>query len=409
MHVKLKEKPVPLVNGHEELLGLETQHNHQTSIARFLKYNVNSQQEVHQQILMENIPYVFREIFVIDPEVIQVHTWVEKLILYSYLQEMGKIFTPLTEDLAGYMVGKSNDLLSANLEVVFLTKSDVNILGAEKDVLGREVDLTHAFKHLEGRDFKFHTRSIFKTWDCFKTSKGDIDSSTNHKYVHHLLNSGGKKPPANNSNESVSNSDNVTKTNHDKGNNPAGNNSKQSENGAKTGGANPLLVKKIEMAKKDGTRNDWEEKVSPNYSLNVNLPKFPLTVGRGFASHDIKVVLKEPDPEILYPIYRINQQVCYIGDQEQDQIGVIVSYVSDRYKDYDAYLGYQLHFQNEHCPMKRISDFVRCFSKKHGKHGELQGSDKSESHSDSTKVVSQFGSTTSSGRDEDDPPYSGLL
>eukprot|EP00536_Pseudo-nitzschia_multiseries_P016709 jgi/Psemu1/47436/gm1.47436_g len=164
-HVKNEDRPEQLVTGILELSGLEDKHNNQTCVTRFLQYNVNSQQEVHQHIFMEHIPYMFCEIFVIDLEVAKRHTWVEELIHYSYLPEMGTIFTPLTELLARYLLEKSDDLSSANLVVQFLDDNVVNNYGK------RTGELNPAFKHLQGRDFVFHKPLDFETWDCFKTSK----------------------------------------------------------------------------------------------------------------------------------------------------------------------------------------------------------------------------------------------
>eukprot|EP00536_Pseudo-nitzschia_multiseries_P002724 jgi/Psemu1/6134/gm1.6134_g len=245
-HVNFEEQPEALVNG-DKVLVLGWKQN------IFIKLPLH---KVHQQIFMEHIPYAVCEIFVIDPEVIKKHTWLEKQILYSYLPEMGKIFTPLTEDLAGYVVEKSDDLSLANLEVVFLTKSNVKILRDERDMLGYDVYLTGAFNYLEGGDFNFHKLSEFETWGCFKTSKGEIKKFNESQ-------TGAKEEylPG-------SNGDNVIKMNHHKVNNhkhgspdtdnhliPLGDNSKESGSGAKTGGAKLWLLKKIN-SNKSGSNGD---------------------------------------------------------------------------------------------------------------------------------------------------------
>eukprot|EP00536_Pseudo-nitzschia_multiseries_P008954 jgi/Psemu1/21916/gm1.21916_g len=154
----------------------------------------------------------------------------------------------------------NDDLLLANLEVTFLTKSNVNTLRDERDVLGHDMYLTGAFNYLKGGDFKFHKLSDFETWDCFKTSKGDIEKfnrSQTGANKEHLLagwvmftckteihSKRGFIPPCN--------GDNVIKMNHHKINNhergspdtanhliPPSDNSKEYGNGAKTGGAKP--------------------------------------------------------------------------------------------------------------------------------------------------------------------------
>eukprot|EP00536_Pseudo-nitzschia_multiseries_P002837 jgi/Psemu1/6393/gm1.6393_g len=67
----------------------------------------------------------------------------------------------------------------------------------------------------------------------------------------------------------------------------------------------------------NGSNNESEQNVqSLNYSLDITVPKFPLKVGWDFALHDIlEVMLKDPDLEILYPIYQIGQAVVYVGDK----------------------------------------------------------------------------------------------
>eukprot|EP00536_Pseudo-nitzschia_multiseries_P015402 jgi/Psemu1/42429/gm1.42429_g len=157
-YVRFEEQPGQLVKGQVELTGTGREHTN----------------EVTKQIFMEHIPYVFREIFVIDPEVLKIHSWVEALIKYSYLPKMGKIFTPLTEALEGHLVEKLDDLLLAKLAVIFLSRSDVRELDDHLDVAGGDVFLTDAFNYLEGSDFEFHKFSGFETWDCFKETKGDL-------------------------------------------------------------------------------------------------------------------------------------------------------------------------------------------------------------------------------------------
>eukprot|EP00536_Pseudo-nitzschia_multiseries_P015464 jgi/Psemu1/42692/gm1.42692_g len=165
-HVNFDDRPEELVTDILELSGLEEQHKNRTCVTRFLQYDVNSQQEVHQRVFMEHIPYVFREIFVIDPEVLLHHTWVEQFIQYSYLPEMGTIFTPLTEKLAIYLWEKSDDLSSANLVVQFLDDKVVNNYGKGTG------ELNQAFKHLQSRDFVFYKPLDFLILGLLQNIKG---------------------------------------------------------------------------------------------------------------------------------------------------------------------------------------------------------------------------------------------
>eukprot|EP00536_Pseudo-nitzschia_multiseries_P010126 jgi/Psemu1/25089/gm1.25089_g len=249
VHVKFEDRQEQLVTGILELPGLEDKHKNQTCLTRFLQYDVNSQQEVHQQIFMEHIPYVFREIFVIDPEVVERHTWVEELIHNSYLPEMGTIFRPLTEKLARYLLEKSDDLSSANLVVQFLDDNVVNNYGKGTG------ELNPAFKHLQATI----------------STRGNVDQQ--------LLASARKKK----ANESKPSGIDTTKGN------------------SKDAG---LTAKRSKTGEKEGS-NEMEEEVrdlaeTPIHVL-VTLPKFPLRIaGPPPESFDLSVVLKEPDPELMY-------------------------------------------------------------------------------------------------------------
>eukprot|EP00536_Pseudo-nitzschia_multiseries_P018502 jgi/Psemu1/55920/gm1.55920_g len=158
-HVNFEDTREQLVTGILELSGLDDKHNNETCVARFLQYNVNSQQEAPTNF------YGTHSI-----QVVERYTWVEELILYSYLPEMGTMFTPLTGKLAGYLLEKSDDLSSANLLVKFLDDNVVNNYGKGTG------ELNPVFNYLQGCDFVFHKVTDFETWNCFKTSKERVDN-----------------------------------------------------------------------------------------------------------------------------------------------------------------------------------------------------------------------------------------
>eukprot|EP00536_Pseudo-nitzschia_multiseries_P011111 jgi/Psemu1/27918/gm1.27918_g len=88
---------------------------------------------LHQRILMEQIPYVIREIFVTGSEVLcnkRVHEWLSKLTL-----------------LAKKLVEQEEDLLKVNLEVAFLSKMEAH------NTKGNDLYLSGVFKHLKGSNF----------------------------------------------------------------------------------------------------------------------------------------------------------------------------------------------------------------------------------------------------------------
>eukprot|EP00536_Pseudo-nitzschia_multiseries_P010754 jgi/Psemu1/26852/gm1.26852_g len=314
-----------------------------------------------QQIFVEHIPYVFREIFITDLEVLCIPSWVEILIHYSYLPESGKIFTPLTEFLAKFLVEKTHDLFMAKLEVVFLSQTTVQNIDEHFGKDCNVVYLSGVFKHLKGTNFKHHALLDFKSWNCFEDTKADLQQNFKESQTGPygayaagwytvndnpppcdgdlgndgdnkingddgnvtngpLDNNDGLKPAANNLNESGNNgdnnlsgsgnnSDNVSNPSQDKGNksdernnsNESGNTTKTKTVGTKSSVVKKLVVNNLEVAPKDW-RNESEE-----------------------------MMLKDPDPEILYSIYQIGQKVVDVRDAVS-HIGLVDAYVSERYK-----------------------------------------------------------------------------
>eukprot|EP00536_Pseudo-nitzschia_multiseries_P011860 jgi/Psemu1/30316/gm1.30316_g len=432
-HVKFEDRPEELVTGILELSGLEDQHKNQTCVTRFLQYDVNSQQEVHQRGFMEHIPYVFREIFVIDPEVVERHTWVEELIHYSYLPEMGTIFTLLTEKLARYLLEKSDDLSLANLVVQFLDDNIVNNYGKGTG------ELNPVFKHHQGHDFVFYKPSDLQTWDCFKTSKVEINefnqsnntyqvgwvtftfNTTNHS-KHGFIPpwvvqvDGGNVAKRSNLNEGKNNNSGSTVTGKCSKNKA----NKSKESGIDTTKGNSkdagLTNKTSKTGEKEGS-NVREEEVrdlaeSPIHAV-VALPKFPLKINGGPPAQpfDLCVVLKDPDPELMFPLYKVNKQVRYTATKNGPVlIGEVSRYLFDAYKQYERLPGYYLifkkgkagehamwcpYFQVSHLketnsqPVKRVSDLVKCNSKERGNCESTDGNVEGfESSSDTTKPVS---------------------
>eukprot|EP00536_Pseudo-nitzschia_multiseries_P003185 jgi/Psemu1/7113/gm1.7113_g len=429
-HVNFEDRPEELVTGILELSGLEDQHKNQTCVTRFLQYDVNSQQEVCQRVFMEHIPYVFREIFVIDPEVVQRHTWVEEFIHYSFLPEMGTIFTPLTEKLAIYLLEKSDDLSSANLVVQFLDDNVVNNYGKGTG------ELNPAFKHLQGRDFVLYKPSDFLTWDCFKTSKVQINEFNKSNNTYRVL--GWVTLTFNTTNDSKLDGGNVAKRNNlnegrnnNSGSTVTGESSKNKSNQSKESGIDTtksnskdtgLTDKTSKTCEKEGS-NVREEKVidlakSPLNAV-VTLPKFPLKHnGRQTTQpFDISVLLKDQDPEIMYPLYEVDKQVCYTERRNGPVlIGEVFRYLFSPYKQYENCLGYLLIFQkgkagqhSKWCPylkvsglketncrrIKKVSDLVKCYSKEVGICEPMDGNvEVSESSSDTTKPVSEYTSSS---------------
>eukprot|EP00536_Pseudo-nitzschia_multiseries_P005089 jgi/Psemu1/11719/gm1.11719_g len=246
----------------------------------------------------------------------------------------------------------------AKLEVVFLSRTGMQNIDAHFGE-GNELYLSRVLKHLEGSNFKYHTLLEFETWDCCNDSKDELDI---FKKCHTGLYAAGwvmftsKRADSlycglrlpwlvgYKTKDTVPPCDNVSEQTQDKGNKKNNcdlkaaakvtkskepgekNNLNESGNTATTVGEKSSVVKDIDLAPKDwrhtqaqfqsGNNNKSEQNVQLlNYSLDVALFKFPLKVGRGFTSHDIEVMMKDPDPEILFPLYQIGQAVVYVGDK----------------------------------------------------------------------------------------------
>eukprot|EP00536_Pseudo-nitzschia_multiseries_P000555 jgi/Psemu1/1246/gm1.1246_g len=281
------------------------------------------------------------------------------------------------------LVDQLDELFMAKLEVVFLSQTNVQNIDEHFGKEGNKVYLSGVFKHLEGANFKYHTLLDFETWDCFKDTKADLQNFKESQIGPYAVIEKDKAPHCDG--DLDNDGDNESNQSQDKGNNGDDRNVTDGllDNNVRTRGNNgddgnvtdesldndgnkkPAAKNSNDLLPAlwvQNWRNKWEESVqSLNYSLDVTLPKFPLTIGRGFALHDIKVMLKDPDPEILHHIYQIGQKVVYVGDLSH--IGLVDAYVSERYDGYDVYPGYKL-FSN-------YND-----SEKHGKSGEAQHKNK---------------------------------
>eukprot|EP00536_Pseudo-nitzschia_multiseries_P005550 jgi/Psemu1/12817/gm1.12817_g len=132
--------------------------------------------------------------------------------------------------------------------------------------------------------------------------------------------------------------------------------------------------------------NDNLKPMTENLNESGNTAK--TVVECGFALNDIRVMLKDPDPEILHPIYQIGQKVVYVGDL--NHIGLVDGYVSEQYKDYDAYPGYKL-FSNVMMGWK----YGRSGKAQRKNKGNLLGYDK-----DSSKNLSSPNSNCMSNNDK---------
>eukprot|EP00536_Pseudo-nitzschia_multiseries_P015465 jgi/Psemu1/42693/gm1.42693_g len=155
----------------------------------------------------------------------------------------------------------------------------------------------------------------------------------------------------------------------------------------------------------------------------VTLPNFPININgdettQGF---ELCVLLKDQDPEIMYPLYEVHEQVRYTERRNGPVlIGEVFRYCFGPYKQYESVPGYYLIFkkgkvgeQQKWCPyfkfsglketnprhIKKISDLVKCYSKDVGICDPTDGNvEVSESSSDTTKTGSEYTSSTKSSK-----------
>eukprot|EP00536_Pseudo-nitzschia_multiseries_P014708 jgi/Psemu1/39899/gm1.39899_g len=333
-HVNFEDTPEQLVTGILELLGLDDKHNNETCVTRFLQYNVNSQQEVHQRIFMEHIPYVFCEIFVIDPEVVERYTWVKELILYSYLPEMGTIF--LTEKLAGYLFEKSDDLSSANLLVKLLDNNVVKNYGKGTG------ELNPAFNYLQGCGIVFHKVTDFETWNCFKTSKDQSKTTNDH------CQQGTNEERRVDNPSKPSGIDRTKRDSNDAGTCDGG---QVTQRPTATKGRTNNECGSTDEGNTIENKKELPVSARPLIRGLVKVPKYPLRsrnapYSYGFLQMSVNVVFKEDNPEIMYPIYEIKEQVRYAArGQFPVRIGEVSRYISQKFMNYNKCPGYNILFR----------------------------------------------------------------
>eukprot|EP00536_Pseudo-nitzschia_multiseries_P009020 jgi/Psemu1/22160/gm1.22160_g len=95
----------------------------------------------------------------------------KNIVTLSSLQLAKARFVWHPRPLAETLVELSDKLFSKKLEGVFLSLVDVQNMDQHFGKEGNKVYLSGVFKHLKGTNFKYHTFSDFKSWDCFKKTK----------------------------------------------------------------------------------------------------------------------------------------------------------------------------------------------------------------------------------------------
>eukprot|EP00536_Pseudo-nitzschia_multiseries_P012378 jgi/Psemu1/31860/gm1.31860_g len=286
--------------------------------------------------------------------------------MYSYLPEMCTIFTPLTEKLAIYLWEKLDDLSSANLVVQFLDDNVVNNYGKGTG------ELNTAFKHLQGRDFvqinEFNkSNNTYRVGWVTLTFNTTNDSKRGFIPPWDVQVDGGNVGKTSNLNEGRNNNSGSTVTGEYLKNKP--NQSKESGIDTTKGNSKDtgLTDKTSKTCEKEGS-NVREEKVidwakSPLNAV-VTMPKFPVNLnGRQTTQPlEISVLLKDQDPEIMYPLYEVDEQVRYTERRNSPVlIGEVYRYLFNPYEQYESLPGNYITFKkgkagehNKWCPYFKV-------------------------------------------------------
>eukprot|EP00536_Pseudo-nitzschia_multiseries_P017469 jgi/Psemu1/51028/gm1.51028_g len=239
---------------------------------------------------------------------------------------------------------------------------------------------------------------------------------------------GGNVGKTNNLNEGRNNNSGSTVTSKGSKNKP--NQSKESGIDTTKGNSKDtgLTNKTSKTCEKEGS-NVREQKVidlakSPLNAV-VTMPKFPVNLNECQTTQplEISVLLKDQDPEIMYPLYEVDKQVCYTERRNDPVlIGEVYRYLFNPYEQYESLPGFYITLKKgkagEHkkwCQyfkvsglketnprhIKKVSDLVKCYSKEVGICDPTDGNvEVSESSSDTTKPLSEYSSTNSSRMDE---------
>eukprot|EP00536_Pseudo-nitzschia_multiseries_P002950 jgi/Psemu1/6718/gm1.6718_g len=241
----------------------------------------------------------------------------------------------------------------------------------------------------EGDDFQYHKLSDFETWECFKEAKGNLkkfkesDKCENEGVMEYLVgwvmftftndkqlcrgfiplwfieeeeNNSNPLPDGGDSaktgGETMTYCDSIGRQNLNQSRNDNYNSGQN--NGENAFRDNSVLNQVANSLNNFGAKGDKSNKSGPtdkhfhsrSSTVTRNVQMAPRD-GRGDSENKtyFEVVLKEQDPEIVYPIYKINQKVVYNGDPTK--IGVVASYVSHPYSGNDAFPGYNLRFKKK--------------------------------------------------------------
>eukprot|EP00536_Pseudo-nitzschia_multiseries_P008203 jgi/Psemu1/19881/gm1.19881_g len=238
----------------------------------------------------------------------------------------GKIFTPLTPSLTKKLVEHEEDLLKANLEVVFLSRTKA------QNMEGNDLYLSGVVKHLKCSNF-LYTMLDLESWDCFFFDSKEAGLVLSWLFVFENNNEGPdskRQEEKGNKSDAVIMDKNVNRKADDK-----------DTNGQETG-----LKRTGEEKEFDGPKLATTNLEQLNCTMmGLSLPKFPL-IGGAYQTRHTDVMLEEQGPQITYATYQSGVEVnIHLGNTISR--GLISNYVCSSYRGYQRYPGYQVWFKGD--------------------------------------------------------------
>eukprot|EP00536_Pseudo-nitzschia_multiseries_P000542 jgi/Psemu1/1219/gm1.1219_g len=225
--------------------------------------------------------------------------------------------------LSSDLVEQEEDLLKANLEVIFLSRTEAH------NTKNNDLYLNGVFKYLEEKNDKVPIKTVMLDNEAEsntllphdddgktpedkgnKSGEGNMDKNGNGKTEidkdSKSKNNSDMKPAAKNKPKKEL----VTKENSIKTGNNDNKCNFQPAVGGKTSlvrNMKPAPTNQTQPLSKNGNNKKSKQNVEPlNSILDVRtVPKFPSIGGWGYEMRNVKVIFKDPDPEIVYPTYQI--------------------------------------------------------------------------------------------------------
>eukprot|EP00536_Pseudo-nitzschia_multiseries_P008982 jgi/Psemu1/21995/gm1.21995_g len=308
--------------------------NYTLSVTRSLNFDENCNYMLDDQLFWEHTRFVFRDIFITQPEILLkgcecIERSLAFLTTYNYLPVGGQLFVPLTKELLCAIFKKKKAVLEANLEVSFVSAED------EKNLQSDGNSLMQLFQKIKVPRIQRHNAVDIAKWDFLKkpVKKFDTFIKDNNAYSIRWLvftNKGlNGKSTVNPQSKIVEPGSIHDPQQQEEGNGkeqPTIPNATQDNPFMKRKGKKSFLCpshkhRKSVSDKLNGDAKHKERKLSLNLAHVVDL------------GYLVKVLFSERDPRILYSRFAIDSEVTI----------TVKSSASKRKAPFPAYPGYMVY------------------------------------------------------------------